>query len=147
MGKIYNIVLMSSQGTGTIASRQFYFDFSKLPAGEYTGNFSFVSASGTFTTSCCNIFCDLGQGTTYSALTTSGVALSTSTYYLGSAVASPVGTSWYMCASLPNNPPFTLFNKPPNNSITVKILNNDSNQSAFATELAYTLVLSLELKE
>ena len=84
------------------------------------------------------------MGLTYTALTPSGGQLSTNTFYLGSALASIVGNGGYMSAALPNNPEFYLMSRPTNNSITIKILNNDSNQTNFAVELAYTLVLSLE---
>ena len=55
--------------------------------------------------------------------------------------------SCYLVAALPNNAPFSLSNRPSNNNVNIRILNNDANQTAFATELAYTLVISLELQE
>jgi hypothetical protein len=149
MGRIYNIVFMSSQGTGTIANRNYYFDFSKLPEGKYTGTFAFVSAAGNFTTSCANVFCDLGFARTYAAATINGSSLSTSTFYIGSVLSSPISNTanCYLVAALPNNAPFSLSNRPTNNNVNIRILNNDANQTAFATELAYTLVISLELQE
>ena len=149
MGKVFNIVFMSSQGSGNIYSRTYFFDWSKLPQGQYTGTFSFTSAAGSISPSCVNIFVDLGFGTQYSASTINGVQLTTSTFYIGSALTTPYGIigNSYLSASIPNNPPFTLLNRPSNNNVNVRILNNDANQTNFTTELVYTLVLSLELQE
>ena len=95
------------------------------------------------------MFCDLGFARTYAASTISGSSLSTSTFYIGSVLSSPISNTanCYLVAALPNNAPFSLSNKPTNNNVNIRILNNDANQTNFATELAYTLVISLELQE
>jgi len=149
MGRVYNVVFLSSQGTGNIYNRTYYFDWSKLPEGKYTGQFAFTSSTGSINVSCANIFCDLGFSRTYAAATISGSSLSTSTFYIGSALTTPYGVvgNSYLCSALPNNPPFSLSNRPTNNTVNVRILNNDATQSNFTPELSYTLVISLELQE
>jgi len=149
MGRIYNVVFLSSQGTGNIYNRTYYFDWSKLPEGKYIGQFAFTSSNRFYKCILREYFCDLGFSRTYSASTISGTSLSTSTFYIGSALSTPYGIlgNSYLCSALPNNPPFSLSNRPTNNSVNVRILNNDANQSNFTPELSYTLVISLELQE
>ena len=144
-GKTYTILFQSSQGTGSIGSRSYYFDFSKLEQGRYKGSFSFITASGTTTVACCNIFCELGQECMYSANTPTGSQLSNGYFFIGSAGVSSIGTNAYVYCTAVDNPPFYLLNRPSNNNVTIRILQNDAGQSAYTPELAYSLTLSLEL--
>lgn len=145
MGKIYNILINSSQGTGNIGSRNYYFDFSKLEHGRYKGSFSFITASGTTSVACCNIFCELGQELSYPVMSPTGGQLTNGYFYIGSAGVSSIGANAYVYCTAVDNPPFYLLNKPSSNNITIKILQNDAGQSAYTPELAYSLTLSLEL--
>ena len=81
--------------------------------------FHLLSAAGSISPSCVNIFVDLGFGTQYSASTINGVQLTTSTFYIGSALTTPYGIigNSYLAAAIPNNPPFTLLNRPSNNNV------------------------------
>jgi hypothetical protein len=145
MGRIYNILFQSSQGTGSIGSRSYYFDWSKFPNGKYKGSFSFITASGTTTVACCNIFCELGQECMSSANTPTGSQLTNGYFYIGSAGVTAIGANRHVYCSAVDNPLFYLLNRPSNNNITIKILQNDAGQSDFTPELAYSLTLSLEL--
>ena len=116
-GACLQCCFLSSQGTGNIYNRTYYFDWSKLPEGKYIGQFAFTSSTGSINVSCANIFCDLGFSRTYATATISGSSLSTSTFYIGSALTTPYGVvgNSYLCSALPNNPPFSLSNRPNNN--------------------------------
>jgi hypothetical protein len=145
MGRLYNFLFNSKLGTGTIESKTYFVDWSMLPSGQYKGCFSFVSASGTISVACCNIFMDLGQELSYPAMGVTGSQLSSGYFYIGSAGATAVAASSYVYCTAADNPPFTLLNRPSQNQVTIRILQNDTNQTAYTPDLAYSLTLSLEL--
>ena len=110
---------------------------------EIIQQFALVSSTGSINV-CSKHFCDLGFSRTYAASTMNGTSLSTPTFYIGSALTTPhgvVGNS-YLCSALPNNPPFSLSNRSTYNSVNVRILDSDANQTNFTPELSYTLVIS-----
>jgi hypothetical protein len=144
MGRIYNVLFNSSKGTGSIDSREYYFDWSKLPMGKYKGTFNFVSAKHTTTVSCANIFVDLGQELNYPAMSPTGGQLTTGCFYIGNVGATLVGANGYIYCDHSTNCPFYLLNRPSNNQVVVKILFNDANQTAYTPEAAYSLNLCLE---
>ena len=145
MGRIYNILFNSTQGTGTIGSRKYFFDWSQLPDGQYRCTFSFVTTSGTTSVACANIFMDLGQGNVFVAGSVTNGQLSSNTFYIGNAGATAIGANSYVYAETFTNPAFYLSNKPSSNEVTIRVLQNDANQSAYTPELRYSLNLSLEL--
>ena len=147
MGRIYNILFNSTQGTGTIGSRKYFFDWSKLPAGQYRCSFSFVTASGVTTVACANIFMDLGQPNVYVSGSLTNGQLSSNTFYIGNARATAIGASSYVYADTLTNPEFYLSHKPSSNEVTIRVLQNDAGQSAYTPELQYSLNLALELIE
>ena len=145
MGRIYNFLFNSTKGSGTIESKTYFMNWSMLPEGRYKGTFSFITASGTTTVACCNIFMDLGQDLSYPAMSPTGAQLSSGYFYIGSAGVTSIGVNTYLYTNSIDNPPFTLLGRPTQNQVNIRILQNDANQSAYPTDLAYTLTLSLEL--
>lgn len=145
MGRIYNILFNSSRGDGTIESKTYFMDWGMMPPGEYKGSFSFISASGTTTVACCNIFMDLGQELSYSAMSPTGAQLSSGYCYIGSAAVTGIGANKNLYATAQDNPPFSVLGRPTQNQVTIRILQNDANQSNYPTDLIYSLTLSLEL--
>ena len=144
MGRLFNVLFNSSKGTGTIESKTYYMDWSQFPQGRYQGKFSFITASGTTSVACCNIFLDIGQDISYPAMSPTGGQLSSGYFYLGSAGVTAIGANSYLYTNCVDNPPFTLLNRPSQNQVTIRILQNDANQSNYPTDLAYSLTLSLE---
>ena len=147
MGRIYNILLNSAKGTGTIESKTYFFDWGKFPDGKYKGTFNFISAAHTTTASCANVFMDVGCELNYPALGPTGTQLTNGYFYIGNVGATSIGTNAYIYADHSTNCPFYLLNKPSNNQITIKILLNDTNQTNYSPDTAYTLNLCLELQE
>ena len=145
MGRIYNVLFNSAKGTGTVESKTYYFDWGMMPQGEYKGSFSFISDSGVTTVACCNIFMDLGQELSYSAMSPTGEQLSSGYYYIGSAAVTGIGANSNLYSTAQDNPPFSVLGRPSQNQVTIRILQNDANQSAYPTDLIYSLTLSLEL--
>ncbi len=115
-----------------------------LPDGEYKGTFSFITASGTTTVACCNIFIDLGQELSFPAMSPTGAQLSSGYFYIGSARVTAIGANAYVHANAIDNPPFSIISRPTQNQVSIRILQNDTNQSSYPTNLAYSLTLSLE---
>lgn len=145
MGRIYNILFNSAGGTGTVESKTYYFDWSKLPDGKYKGMFNFVSAAHTTTKTCANIFMDLGAELSYPAMGPTGSQLTNGYFYIGNVRATAVGANAHIYAEQTTNCPFYLLSKPSNNQITIRILLNDVGQSSYTPDCVYTLNLCLEL--
>ena len=145
MGPIYNVHFNSTQGTGSIGSRKYFFDWSKLPNGQYRCTFSFVTVAGTTTVACANIFMDLGQSNVYVAGSLTNGQLPSNTFYIGNAGVTSIGANGYLYAETFTNPAFYLSNSPSSNEVTIRVLINDAVQSVYTPELRYSLNLSLEL--
>ena len=135
-------------GTGTIDSKTYYFDFSKLPHCKYRGTFSCITSAHTTTASCANLYIDLGQDISYPVMGATGNQFSNGYFFLGNLGATAIATNSYLYCDNTTNPPFYLMNKPCNNQITVKLLLNDANPpSNYPTDCKYTLTISLECLE
>jgi hypothetical protein len=150
MGKIYNVILYSSQGTVSTDTRtvSYFFDWSRLPDKKYKLSFVFITSVFTATNvNVCNIFADLGQTKTFFAGSTSGAILSSGYNYLGMCRYSGTGTSQCLFADETLNAPHYLSNRPTNNQFTVSLLNNNLAQSLYTATTYpsnYTLTLCFE---
>ena len=49
-GEIYNFILFSDIGTGTVANKYFFVDWNRLPESRYKLTFSFTSSTVTLST-------------------------------------------------------------------------------------------------
>jgi hypothetical protein len=144
-GEIYNFILFSDIGTGTVANKYFFVNWNRLPESRYKLTFSFVSSTLTVSTSyeamlyiselgCCN-------NTVVSA--PSG----TSAYNAGFiGIIRDNNNALYLATSTIDNPPSYLRNKPTSNQINVRIHQNLSTLGTDYTPLPtrYTLILSFE---
>lgn len=151
MGKLYTIILNSSQGTlvGDIRTVTYSFDWSQIPDKNYMVRMQFVTALFTTTnTYAVNILTDMGQLNTLVASSPGGTTSSAAVYrYLGTARYSGTGPNNWLWSDATFNVPSMLHGRPRSNIFNVFLTNNDATNSLYAsTNLpgTYTLVLSLE---
>ena len=150
MGKVYNVVLNSGQGTQTTDARTvtFSYDWSRLPEKKYKMTFMFMTSLFTTTNAnVCNIFVDLGQVNTFLAGSSTGGFSTSGFNYLGACRYSGTGASQWLFADENFNVPHYLPNRPPNNQFTVTLCNNDATRSLYSATTYpgnYTLTLCFE---
>lgn len=161
MGKIYTVVLNSSQGTNQtyydntgnattdIRNVGYFYDWSLLPQNKrYKLDFNFISTSHTSTGSVCNIFCDMAQLNTMFGMNPSATSNSRLNYsYLGSARLTGIGVNTYLWANVNFNGTLYLERPPTNNNFTISLLNNDLNKTPYSSTTlfgGYTLCLTFE---
>jgi hypothetical protein len=161
MGKIYTIVLNSSQGTnqpytdplGTtttdIRSVGYFYDWSLLPDKRYKLDFNFCSNLHTASwTNCLNIFSDFAQLNTRFASPPYGSNNPRLNYsFLGLARPTVVGANSYLWADENFNGSQYLNSRPTNNNFVVYLLNNDFYKTAYSSTTSigtYTITLSFE---
>jgi hypothetical protein len=150
MGKVYNVVLNSSQGTtvGDNRTVSFSYDWSRLPEKRYKLTFMFMTSLFTTTNvNVCNIYMDLGQANTFFAGNSTGTLPTGGYNYLGMTRYSGTGANNWLFADENFNVPHYLPNRPTANQFTVFLTNNDANRSAYtATSYPgnYTLTLCFE---
>jgi hypothetical protein len=151
MGKIYNIILESTVGTGaTNADKSYYIDWGRLPDGPYKITFAFrASESNHLNITVANIFVDLGQGmNTVIAQNPSGKP-SYRSNYLGFLFVTGTGNAHMLFCDTTTNPPLYIDRKPNNNNVLVEI---NTNTAPFNTDFGgevgnYTLILSFEKQD
>ena len=144
-GEIYNFVLFSEIGSGTVADKSFFVNWSILPESQYKLTFSFASSNLANSTTyeamlfinemgCCNnIVCMGPYGST--ANNAGFIGIIRDNINMG-----------FLSTNLTDNPPSYLRGRPTANQITVKIHRNNAFVETDYTPLPdkYTLILSLE---
>ena len=144
-GEIYNFVLFSSIGDGTVANKSFFVDWSILPESRYKLTFSFASST-------------LANSTSYEAmLFINEIGCSNNIVCMGpyGSTANNAGfigiirdniNMGFLSTNLTDNPPSYLRGRPTANQITVKINRNYTDVDIEYDPLPnkYTLILSLE---
>ncbi len=144
-GEIYNFVLFSEIGSGTVADKSFFVNWSILPESQYKLTFSFASSNLANSTTyeamlfinemgCCNnIVCMGPYGST--ANNAGFIGIIRDNINMG-----------FLSTNLTDNPPSYLRGRPTANQITVKIHSNNALIETDYTPLPdkYTLILSLE---
>ena len=122
-GEIYNFVLFSSIGDGTVANKSFFVDWSILPESRYKLTFSFASST-------------LSNSTSYEAmLFINEIGCSNNIVCMGpyGSTAKNAGfigiirdniNMGFLSTNLTDNPPSYLRGRPTANQITVKINRN-----------------------
>jgi hypothetical protein len=151
MGKCYNVCCDSntnvSQSSGTSVT-QYYFDWTKLPEGQYKVTFSYMSDDETLTLSPVQtIWTDLNSGdSTYQAGNGTTV-VSPMIGFLGTLHPSKHGANGIYFAGSTMNPPVMMY-KPNNNFFTIFLRNGLTNgaYTAYVTT-PYVLMLNFELME
>jgi hypothetical protein len=144
--KFFNLIFQSEVPSTTTAGEVFYYDWSQLPQGAYKVTFVFVGAIATLTnTTIANIFCDLGQNSQI-------VSASNQSYrtgFLGALQFTTSDADGSLYATLTNNIPIYLNQRPTNNRVFIEI---HANTGTFETNYApvsgkYTLSMCFELLE
>jgi hypothetical protein len=144
-GEIYNFVLFSEIGSGTVADKSFFVNWSILPESQYKLTFSFASSNLANSTTyeamlfinemgCCNNI--EGMGPYGSTANNAGfIGIIRDNINMG-----------FLSTNLTDNPPSYLRGRPTANQITVKIHRNNAFVETDYTPLPdkYTLILSLE---
>lgn len=161
MGKIYTIVLNSTQGTnqtytdatGTsttdIRSVGYFYDWSLLPEKRYKLNFNFCTNGHTSSwTNCLNIFSDFAQLNTRFASPPYTAGNNRLNYsFLGIARPTLIGANSYLWADDNFNGTLYLNGRPTNNNFVIYLLNNDANKTAYSSTTlfsTYTVTLAFE---
>ncbi len=147
-GEIYNFVLFSTIGDGTVANKSFFIDWYILPESRYKLTFSFASSTLANSTTyeamlfineigCCNnIVCMRPYGST--ANNAGFIGIIRDNINMG-----------YLSTNLTDNPPSYLKGRPNANQIIVRIHRNNALIETDYSPLPekYTLILSLEQLE
>ncbi len=149
MGKIYNIILESTVGTGIYNhTKTYYIDWGRLPQGEYKVSFAFNSSEViTVNATIPNIFIDLGQGLNTFIAQNSTASSSYRSSYLGFLLTTGTGGGNSLFCDTTTNPPVYIDNRPTNNNFLVEILRNTApfGENYNDPQIGqYTLVLSFE---
>jgi len=145
MGRIYNVVFEGALASEPAPRTTFYYDWGKLPDGQYKVTFSFSSIIQTVVgTSIGNIYLDLGQFSTMAVANGKQQRVG----YLGSLKTSGIGVNKSYFASVDDNPPIYLNTRPCKNNIIIQIFDNSSPTEDVEFNIsnnAFTLCLSFEL--
>ena len=152
MGKIYNIILESTVGTGIYNhTKTFYIDWGRLPQGEYKITFAFNSSEViTVNATVPNIFIDLGQGFNTFIAQNSIASSSYRSSYLGFLLATGTGDGNSFYCDATTNPPVYIDNRPTNNNFLVEIRRNTApfEENYNDPEIGqYTLILSFHKQD
>ena len=151
MGKIYNIILESTVGTGGFNhTKSYYIDWGRLPDGPYKITFAFrASESNHLNITVANIFVDLGQGMNTVIAQNQSALSSYRSNYLGFLFVTGTGNAHMLFCETTTNPPLYIDQKPNNNNVLVEI---NTNTAPFDTDFGgevgnYTLILSFEKQD
>jgi hypothetical protein len=144
-GEIYNFVLFSDIGTGTVANKYFFVDWNRLPDSRYKLTFSFTSSTVALATTfeAMLYISELGCCNNTVVFAPSGI----SAYNAGFiGMLRDSTNAAYIQANIIDNPPSFLRNRPTANQINIRIHQNLSTLGTDYTPLPtrYTLILSFE---
>ena len=144
-GEIYNFVLYSDIGSGTVASKSYFINWGRLPDSRYKVTFSFTSSTLTIATAFDAMLFIPELGCVNNIIVSS---LSSDTpYYNGFiGIIRNYSVTTYLETNTIDNPPSFLRCKPSSNQISVHIHQNLSTIQTAYTPLParYTLIISLE---
>ena len=144
-GEIYNFVLYSDIGSGTVANKSYFIDWGRLPNSRYKVTFSFTSSTLTIATTFDAMLFIPELGCVNNTIVSSSIG--NSSYYNGFiGIIRNYTVTTYLETNIIDNPPSFLRSRPNSNQITVHIHQNLSTVQTPYTPLParYTLVLSLE---
>ena len=151
MGKIYNIILESSVGTGASSkNKSYYIDWGRLPDGPYKITFAFrTTETAHLNATVANIFVDLGQGMNTVIAQNPSASSTFRSDYLGFLLVTGTGNGHILFCDTTTNPPLYIDQKPNNNNILVEV---HTNTAPFTTDFdaevgQYTLILSFEKQD
>ena len=145
MGKIYNIILESTVGTGASnANQSYYIDWGRLPDEPYK-----ITETAHLNATVANIFVDLGQGMNTVIAQNPSALSSYRSNYLGFLFVTGTGNAHMLFCETTTNPPLYIDQKPNNNNVLVQI---NTNTAPFDTDYGgsvgqYTLILSFEKQD
>lgn len=147
MGRCYNVVFDSSEpyiGGATPASDTYFVNWDAImPDKAYKVSFSFMSEVALLTgTVVMGIQMNLGGNDVYTCVSGNSRTIN----YLGNAHSSDMAALHYMNASVNDNPPIYLSQRPNNNVITVSLTNGATN-TLFTTPDPSDYVLILHFEE
>ena len=123
MGKIYNIVLQSGIGDGTLANETFFYDWSQIPDVPYHVTFTFTSATTAIASNAgtVSLYIDLSQS--YNQLARPQITngpVNTGNF-LGNLFYGFVSANNFLYAENNTNPPTYLNGRPKSNNFAVQI--------------------------
>lgn len=143
-GEIYNFVLYSDIGSGTVASKSYFINWGRLPDSRYKVTFAFSSSTLVVATTFDGMLFIPELGCVNNTIVNS--PNDNGTYYNGFIGLLRNYNTNYIENGILDNPPSFLRCKPNCNQITVHIHQNTSTIQTAYTPLParYTLIISLE---
>ena len=144
-GEIYNFVLYSDIGSGTVASKSYFINWGNLPESRYKVTFSFTSSTLTIATTFDAMLFIPDLGCSNNTIVNSPTG--DNAYYNGFiGIIRNYAVTTYLETNIIDNPPSFLRSRPNSNQITVHIHQNTTAIQTAYTPLParYTLILSLE---
>ena len=143
-GEIYNFILFSDIGTGTVASKSYFINWSRLPESRYKLLFSFTSSTLTVATTFDGMLFVPELGCVNNTIVNSPTGINS--YYNGCIGLLRNYSTNYIENNIYDNPPSYLRSRPNTNQIIVNINQNLATQITAYTPLPtrYTLILSFE---
>jgi len=144
-GEIFNFILFSDIGTGTVAAKTYFVDWNRLPDSRYKLSFTFTSSTLVDATGYEAVLYipELGCVNNTICFSQTGNAA----YAAGCiGILRDSSNAAYIQSNITDNPPSFLRSRPTTNLINVKIKENLSTTETDYTPLParYTLILSLE---
>ena len=123
MRKIYNIVLQSGIGDGTLSNETFFYDWSQIPDVPYRVTFTFTSATTPITSNAgvVSLYIDLSQS--YNQLARPQITNGpiNNGQFLGNLFYGFVSANNFLYAENNTNPPTYLNGRPKSNNFAVQI--------------------------
>ena len=143
-GEIYNFILFSDIGTGTVASKSYFIDWNRLPESRYKLTFAFTSSTLTVATTFDGMLYVPELGCVNNTIINSPSG--STSYYNGCIGLLRNYSTNYIENNIYDNPPSFLRSRPASNQIVVHIHQNTSTIETAYTPLParYTLILSFE---
>lgn len=126
----YTFQLTSNYCTATTASntnsdKEYEVDWTQIPNGKYSVTWTLNASNNTFTTPIVSAFVHIDLGTTNTFQTKSQIYSAVRTQCIGSLfVGYSTSALNSLYADLSTNPPIYLNNRPNDNTVNVRILNN-----------------------
>ena len=144
-GEIYNFILFSDIGTGTVASKSYFINWNRLPESRYKLTFAFTSSTLAVATAFDAIICVEGLGCSNNTIVNS--PNNSISYYNGViGILRNYNNTSYLENNIIDNPPSFLRSRPNTNQISVHIHQDTASILTDYTPLParYTLILSFE---
>jgi hypothetical protein len=143
--KIYNVILQSAIGDGTLSNETFFYDWTQIPDVPYKLTFSFTSATTALSSNSqvASLYIDLSQSNNQLAKPQTTIPPNYPGQFLGNLYFGFVSANNFLYAENNTNPPTYLNGRPKSNNFAVQI--HSTPTVDFSPPVNhYSLILSFE---